>query len=295
MLRHAQDTKVEAWRAIAAQTRAIVFLATPHAGSDYATWLHRLGTLARASASIDDLRAHDDNLRNLNLWYRENAAALGIATHCLFEGYPTTIGMIVNPTSADPGITGVVPRSVDADHVTICKPKSRQDLVYQYVLQRVQESAAKETTELAPPAINRLPADLPDFEGREAQIETLTAALRAGLQAAITAIDGMGGVGKSALAIHVAHALASEIAPDGVLYVEAGGVSERPLSALDAMAEVIASFDPEAPKPRSEREAIAGFRTTLDGKRVLLLLDNAKDAGTVAPVSSIARPAARSW
>jgi tetratricopeptide (TPR) repeat protein len=286
MLRHAQDTQVEAWRAIAAETRAIVFLATPHAGSDYATWLHRLGTLAlvRASASIDDLRARDDHLRNLNVWYRENATALGIATHCLFEAHPTKIGMIVDPTSADPGITGVVPRSVDADHVSICKPKNRQDLVYQYVLQRVQAYGGKGTPELAPPAINRLPTDLPDFEGREAQIETLTATLRAGGQAAITAIDGMGGVGKSALAIHVAHALASEIAPDGVLYVEAGGVSEWPLSALGAMAEAIASFDPEAPKATSEREVIAGFRAVLDGKRVLLLLDNAKDAGTVAPL-----------
>jgi pimeloyl-ACP methyl ester carboxylesterase len=284
MLRHARDTSVEAWRAIALQTKAIIFLATPHAGSDYATWLHRLGTLARTSSSIDDLRAHDDHLRNLNIWYRENAMALGTATHCLFEAYPTTIGMVVDPTSADPGITGVVPRSVDADHVSICKPTSRQHLVYRYVLQQLQECRGNVTDNRTPPPINQLPSDLPDFEGRGAQIDALEAVLRAGGRAAISAIDGMGGVGKSALAIHVGHQLAAEIAPDGVLYVDLGGVSDRPLTAVDAMAEVIASFDPKAPKPTSEREAVAGFRTALDGKHVLLLLDNAKNAGTVAPL-----------
>jgi hypothetical protein len=131
---------------------------------------------------------------------------------------------------------------------------------------------------------NQLPADLPDFEGRAGQIEILEAALRSGGPAAISAIDGMGGVGKSALAIHVGHRLAAEIAPDGVLYVELGGVSERPLSAADAMAEVVASFGPQTKKPTSEREAIVGFRAALDGRRVLILLDNAKDAGTVAPL-----------
>jgi hypothetical protein len=192
--------------------------------------------------------------------------------------------MVVDPTSADPGITGVVPRSVDADHVSICKPTSRQHLVYRYVLQQLQECRGNVTDNRTPPPINQLPSDLPDFEGRGAQIDALEAVLRAGGRAAISAIDGMGGVGKSALAIHVGHQLAAEIAPDGVLYVDLGGVSDRPLTAVDAMAEVIASFDPKAPKPTSEREAVAGFRTALDGKHVLLLLDNAKNAGTVAPL-----------
>jgi hypothetical protein len=135
-----------------------------------------------------------------------------------------------------------------------------------------------------PRPVSQLPADLPDFEGREAEIALVEAALRAGGRAAIIAIDGMGGVGKSALAIHVAHRLAAQVAPDGVLHVELGGVSERPLTALDAMAEVIASFAPKAAKPTSERDAVAGFRAALNGKRVLLLLDNAKDAATVAPL-----------
>jgi pimeloyl-ACP methyl ester carboxylesterase len=153
MLRDAEDTSVEGWRAIAAQTKTIVFLATPHAGSDHATWLHRLGTLLRASRAIEDLRAHDAHLRNLNTWYRENAPGLSISTHCFFETYPTRIGMIVSPTSADPGISGVLPRSVDADHVSICKPKSRRDLVYRYVLQRVQERSEIQTDETTSPAL----------------------------------------------------------------------------------------------------------------------------------------------
>ena len=76
MLREAEDKSVPGWRRIAAQARAVVFLATPHAGADLATWLDRLGTLLRASAAIDDLRAHNAQLRNLNEWYRENAGRL---------------------------------------------------------------------------------------------------------------------------------------------------------------------------------------------------------------------------
>ncbi len=122
LLREAEDKSVPGWRKIAAQTRAVVFLATPHAGADLATWLGRLGSLLRASAAIDDLRAHNALLRNLNEWYRENAARLGIETHCFYESYPMKGVMVVDQTSADPGITGVVPRPLDADHASICKP-----------------------------------------------------------------------------------------------------------------------------------------------------------------------------
>jgi hypothetical protein len=68
--------------------------------------------------------------------------------------------------------------------------------------------------------LHQLPADIPDFTGRGAQMEKLLGVLGApGGKAAISAIDGMGGLGKTALAVHVAHQL-TEHYPDGQIVVD---------------------------------------------------------------------------
>jgi predicted alpha/beta hydrolase family esterase len=288
-----EDAAGPGWRPISDQARGVVFVATPHTGADLARTLRRIGWALRTSPAIDDLRPHAPPLRELNEWYRGFVKPRRVRTLCYYETYRTMATRfrclplaikVVEEADADPGVDGARPMPLDADHRSICKPSKKDHQLCHAVLELVQECAGPQTSGPAPTTVNQLPADLPDFEGREAEIEVLEAALRGEGRAAITAIDGMGGVGKSALAVRVAHRLAAEIGPDGVLYVELGGVSERPLTAVDAMTEVVATFAPEAAKPTGEREAIAGFRAALDGRRVLLLLDNARDAGTVAPL-----------
>ena len=302
LLREALDKSVPGWRRIAEQTRAVVFLATPHAGADLATWLDRLGMLLRSSAAIDDLRAHNALLRNLNEWYRENAGRLGIATACFYEKYPLNGMMVVDETSADPGITGVVPRPLDADHASICKPPNRTHTLYDFLVQSIggwtgererlaqQPADRAQAARLRAPAPNQLPAALRDFEGRERQVEELVQALRDEAMAA--AICGMGGSGKTALALHVAHRLANE-SPDGLLFIELGGTSAGPLSAVEALGRVVLSFEPGARLPDAPDQVARLYRSVLDGKQVLILLDDANDAAQVEPLLRWRAPTTR--
>ena len=137
---------------------------------------------------------------------------------------------------------------------------------------------------LFPSRLHQLPADLADFTGREREVAELEALLSGdGAAAAITAIGGMGGIGKSALAIHVAHRLIARY-PDGQLVIDMGGTTDQPLTPAAAMERVIHSFEPGARLP-DEADAVAAlYRSLLAGKRALIILDNALDGAQVRPL-----------
>lgn len=150
ILRRAGDAGVPRWRAVLDATRAICFLGTPHAGSDVASYLKGLarsfglmgagaallgwpviGALAqillrnaRTTRLVRELEANDPYLADLNAWYRQNAAALGIETVVYFETQPTRGILIVDRASSDPGMTGLTPVPLPLDHATICKPSN---------------------------------------------------------------------------------------------------------------------------------------------------------------------------
>ncbi|MEJ1418924.1 MAG: HNH endonuclease [Candidatus Sedimenticola sp. (ex Thyasira tokunagai)] len=112
------------------RVRRIAFLATPHSGSDLATWGDRLRVFIRPSAATASLVRNDPNLRELNFWYREWSAAHDVAHLILTESQPTHIvGLVVKPDSSDPGLASR-PISIDADHITICKPKDHSSEIY---------------------------------------------------------------------------------------------------------------------------------------------------------------------
>ena len=134
--------------------------------------------------------------------------------------------------------------------------------------------------------LHQLPRDLDDFTGREDEIRHLLALLGEGggeRAAAISAIGGMGGVGKSALAVHVTHRLTG-CYPDAQIVVDMRGVSERPLTPIEAMAHIIRAFHPVASLPDDLDQVAALYRTTLAGRRALILLDDAASAAQVRPL-----------
>jgi tetratricopeptide (TPR) repeat protein len=93
-----------------------------------------------------------------------------------------------------------------------------------------------------------------------------------------------GGVGKTTLAVHVAHAARPHF-PDGQLYVDLQGAGSRaaePETVLGAFLRALGT--PETAIPDSLDERAALYRSTLDGRRVLVLLDNARDASQVRPL-----------
>jgi hypothetical protein len=133
VLRHARDYGDVRWRSVVKRTRGVVFLSTPHSGSDIANWVKHLGFVLRNTVSIKELEAHDPRLRELNIWYRNNVGALGIRTEVYCEKIPMHGFLVVDETSADPGIAGVVPIPMDDDHVSICKPPNKNAHVYKRV------------------------------------------------------------------------------------------------------------------------------------------------------------------
>jgi len=143
MLRNGNDYGIESWRRIREQTKHVFFLATPHTGADVATYVGALGRIFRTTQAIDDLAANAGPLRDINFWYRNNAKGLGIETTIYYETQSTHGVGVVNETSADLGLPGVVPVPIDADHLSICKPRSRKDLVYRSVERTIKQLVAE--------------------------------------------------------------------------------------------------------------------------------------------------------
>ncbi|TNY37898.1 tetratricopeptide repeat protein [Thermomonospora catenispora] len=136
-----------------------------------------------------------------------------------------------------------------------------------------------------PPA--QLPADVQDFTGRRASLARLNelAAADGPRTAVLTAIHGMAGVGKTALAVHWAHQVADRF-PDGQLYVDLRGYSDdvalTPLEALGRFLRALGVPDAAVPDDLDERAAL--YRSMLAGRRMLVILDNAADARQVMPL-----------
>ncbi len=134
----------------------------------------------------------------------------------------------------------------------------------------------------APAPLHQLPSPPADFVGREDEIAGLMAA--AGKDGAnISGVRGMGGIGKTALALVVAHRLA-ECFKDAQFYLDLRGTSDKPLSADDAMRHVLQSLNPTAKLPDGSAQLAASYRDALHGKRTILLMDNARDATQITPL-----------
>ncbi|MET9380173.1 BTAD domain-containing putative transcriptional regulator [Streptomyces sp. NPDC002928] len=132
----------------------------------------------------------------------------------------------------------------------------------------------------------QLPATVPDFTGRASFVAELGEVLASaeGRVMAVSALAGIGGVGKTTLAVHVAHQARSSF-PDGQLYVDLQGAGARaaePETVLGSFLRALGTADSAIPDSLEERSAL--YRSVLDGRRVLVLLDNARDAAQVRPL-----------
>jgi DNA-binding SARP family transcriptional activator/tetratricopeptide (TPR) repeat protein len=133
-----------------------------------------------------------------------------------------------------------------------------------------------------------LPRDVPDFVGREQDLAQLTAFAGespGGNAFIVSAIAGIGGVGKTALAVHWAHQATLDF-PDGQLYVNLRGFQPgEAMSAAEALSVLLRALDVAGDAiPPDADEAAALYRTTLAGQKVLVLLDNAASAEQVRPL-----------
>ena len=161
-------------------------------------------------------------------------------------------------------------------------------------LQRIHADLLTDTPPGAPAPRERvprlLPADTDAFTGRDdvlAALDELVDRLdEPSRTVAISTIVGAAGIGKTALAVHWAHRVAARF-PDGQLYVNLRGFDPgaAPVAPADALRLFLDALEVPPQRIPASIDAQAGlYRSLLAGTRMLVVLDNARDIGQVAPL-----------
>ncbi len=140
------------------------------------------------------------------------------------------------------------------------------------------------------PTPAQLPADIADYTGRDEQVRRLGEMLTGAAghvdpgAVRIAVVAGSGGLGKTSLAVHAAHRVRRKF-PDGQLYVDLLGATAHPLSPADVLARFLRDLGVDGKDvPLDEDERAARYRSAVVGRRMLVVLDNARDAAQVRPL-----------
>jgi tetratricopeptide (TPR) repeat protein len=132
-----------------------------------------------------------------------------------------------------------------------------------------------------PPALHQVRPARADFTGREALLDEISAAIDGG--ARMIGLFGMGGVGKTELACKLVERLDARY-PDAQIFLDLHGTEARALTREEILAHMIRSFHPLADLPEGVEALQASSRSVLHGRRTVLLLDNAREAGQVSGI-----------
>lgn len=149
MLRRAADSPDDGWKKIAAQCQLVIFMATPHTGAALAAVLNYAAP--RISSSFISALTNDTGiLSDINESYRTFCNNyVGLKTVVYYEKHKIAkMALVVPKESADPGITNVVPVPFDRDHIGICKPNNKDDVIYMGVRRHLMEALKKAGTVL---------------------------------------------------------------------------------------------------------------------------------------------------
>ncbi|MFJ2647979.1 BTAD domain-containing putative transcriptional regulator [Streptomyces sp. NPDC087420] len=144
-----------------------------------------------------------------------------------------------------------------------------------------RQTARQATAAPPPPVPSQLPPDLSAFTGRAAEIAELTAVLHDTSGTPVAGITGLGGTGKTTLAVRVAHLLRDRF-PDGQFYAGLGG-DDTPADPADVLGRFLRALGVERPAATLQERA-AQWRTAVSGRRLLVVLDSAEGAEQVRPL-----------
>jgi hypothetical protein len=142
ILRTSNEASDSDWKALISNTKMVAFIATPHSGVCLAGVLKQFAK-PFASTHIAALSNDCGQLDDLNKAYREIAPAHSIRSIAYYEKFKTHNTLLVDSQSADPGTAGTRAVAIDADHITICKPESRDSTIYRSIRRHIQRIAPK--------------------------------------------------------------------------------------------------------------------------------------------------------
>lgn len=136
-------------------------------------------------------------------------------------------------------------------------------------------------------AINMLPIDLPDFTGRREEVDSIVGSLTPGggsLSPSVAVVFGGAGMGKTVTAVRAAYRLRADY-PDGQLFVSLGAPGAEPADPHAVLGRLLSTFlVGSRGLPASFTERMEVYRAVLSTKRLLIVLDDAKDDPQVAPL-----------
>jgi tetratricopeptide (TPR) repeat protein/transcriptional regulator with XRE-family HTH domain len=233
-------------------------------------------TVADVAGLLRELRRrHARQRRDSPLTYRELAARTGWSQSAIGEYFA---GRTLPPTDR-----------LDA-LVTLLGASAAEQGALGTARDRVEEARrAVAPPDAMAPVARQLPADVSGFVGRAGELARLDALLdRDGRVPAvvISAIAGTAGVGKTALAVHWAHRIADRFG-DGQLYVNLRGFDPDgpPMAAAEAVRRFLDALNVPPQRIPADPDAQAAlYRTLLAGKKMLVVLDNARDPAQIRPL-----------
>ncbi len=263
--------------------KGVVLYACPNQGSAYAYGLRRI--FVRRHAQERSLRPLNPDIAKVQHRVIKRTADPASPTHVPVLAVAGESDSVVSPTSAHGHWpeTAVVPGT----HSTLIRPRTRGDQSYLVLQQRLLAALARKSAgpSIFDHAAGSQAAQLPvgaahEFVGRLTETDQIVEALRAPTEATAlraVAIHGKPGVGKSVLALHVANLLAPNFM-DGQCYLDMRGLENFPLTPTDALGELLQSLGvPRNNLPLSLNARAGMYRSLVQYKRVLVVLDNARD------------------
>ncbi|MEV4241212.1 BTAD domain-containing putative transcriptional regulator [Nocardia sp. NPDC049737] len=240
--------------------------------------------LGRYSAAIAQLRGLVRTEPYVEHWYELLMVALYRAGRRVeaLEVYRTAHRALAEELGLEPG-----PRLVELHQKILVaeSPPAAAEPAKTTGMPATGVAGAGKPAEVSVPAVGQLPRGIAGFVGREELVEELAGALggEEGHRPVIT-ITGMGGIGKTTLAVRLAYQLRDRF-PDGVVYLDLDGMNEQVPATEMLLAVAFRSLGVDPGElPRDSAERAGRWRSMAAGKRMLLILDDARDLAQLTPL-----------